>query len=232
MNKFVALVALASFILTSSAKEQLDRNALEFESGVSFTKEEISQLFSIARSSIREMLFENRRLTIDPSEISPNLKRKMGAFVTINVDGRLRGCVGQFTSDNPLYEVVNQMAIASAFQDTRFLPLSKDEFKRIRIEISVLGPLKKINNISEIVLGKHGIYITRGQRSGTMLPQVATGNHWTMEQFLGYTSQDKAGLGWDGWKNADIYIYEAVVLEEPAPDSKSNSEKSDAGKTE
>ena len=139
----------------------------------------------------------------------------MGAFVTLNVDGRLRGCIGQFTSDNPLYEVVNQMAVASAFQDTRFLPLTKDEFNKIRIEISVLGPLKKINNISEIVLGKHGIYIKKGTRAGTMLPQVATGNHWTLEQFLGYTSRDKAGLGWDGWKNADIYTYEAVVLEEP-----------------
>jgi AmmeMemoRadiSam system protein A len=215
MNKFIALVALTSFTLTASAPERQDRNAPEIDSGVSFTKEEISQLFSIARNSIREMLFENRKLALDPSSIPTNLKRKMGAFITLNVDGRLRGCIGQFVSDNPLYEVVNQMAIASAFQDTRFNPLSKDEFDRIRIEISVLGPLKKINNISEIVLGKHGIYITKGQRAGTMLPQVATGNHWTLEQFLGYTSRDKAGLGWDGWKSADIYIYEAVVLEEP-----------------
>jgi AmmeMemoRadiSam system protein A len=184
------------------------------ESEVSFTKEEINLLFSIARNSIHKMLYENKRLTIDPSTIFPNLKKNMGAFVTLNVDGNLRGCVGQFTSTDPLYEVVNQMAIASAFDDTRFSPLSKEEFNKVKIEISVLGPLKKINNISEIVLGKHGIYIKKDFRSGTMLPQVATGNHWSLEQFLGYTSRDKAGLGWDGWKNADIYIYEAVVLEE------------------
>ena len=184
------------------------------DSEVSFTKEEINQLFSIARNSIHKMLYENKRLTIDPSTISPNLKKNMGAFVTLNVDGNLRGCIGQFTLADPLYEVVNQMAIASAFEDTRFTPLSKEEFDKIKIEISVLGPLKKIKNISEIVLGKHGIYIKKDLRSGTMLPQVATGNHWTLEQFLGYTSRDKAGLGWDGWKNADIYIYEAVVLEE------------------
>jgi MEMO1 family protein len=184
------------------------------DSEVSFTKDEINQLFSIARNSIHKMLYENKKLTIDPSTISPNLKKNMGAFVTLNVDGNLRGCIGQFTSTDPLYEVVNQMAIASAFEDTRFTPLSKEEFNKIKIEISVLGPLKKINNISEIVLGKHGIYIKKDSRSGTMLPQVATGNHWTLEQFLGYTSRDKAGLGWDGWKNADIYIYEAVVLEE------------------
>ena len=215
MKKFIALLAMASFTITFQAQVQMNRIATEPDSEVSFTKEEISRLFSIARTSIHDMLFERKRVVIDPSTLTSNLKRKMGAFVTLNVDGRLRGCIGQFTSDNPLYEVVNQMAVASAFQDTRFLPLSQDEFNRIRIEISVLGPLKKINNISEIVLGKHGIYITKGQRAGTMLPQVATGNHWTLEQFLGYTSRDKAGLGWDGWKNADIYIYEAVVLEEP-----------------
>jgi AmmeMemoRadiSam system protein A len=206
---------MASFTVTFQAQVEMNRSAPEPDSEVSFTKEEISRLFSIARTSIHEMLFERKRLVIDPSTLSSNLKRKMGAFVTLNVDGRLRGCIGQFTSDNSLYEVVNQMAVASAFQDTRFLPLTQDEFNRIRIEISVLGPLKKINNISEIVLGKHGIYITKGTRAGTMLPQVATGNHWTLDQFLGYTSRDKAGLGWDGWKNADIYIYEAVVLEEP-----------------
>jgi AmmeMemoRadiSam system protein B/AmmeMemoRadiSam system protein A len=184
------------------------------DSQVSFTKDEINQLFSIARNSIHKMLFENKRLTIESSNISSNLKKNMGAFVTLNIDGKLRGCVGQFTSTEPLYEVVNQMAIASAFEDSRFSPISKDEFNKLKIEISVLGPLKKIKNISEIVLGKHGIYIKKDFRSGTMLPQVATGNHWTLEQFLGYTSRDKAGLGWEGWKDADIYIYEAVVLEE------------------
>jgi len=160
------------------------------------------------------MLFENKRLTIDPATISPGLKKGMGAFVTLNINGKLRGCIGQFPSSEPLYEVVSRMAVASAFYDTRFHPVSRSEFSKLRIEISVIGPLKKINNISEIVLGKDGIYIKKGSRSGTMLPQVATGNHWTLEQFLGYTSRDKAGLGWDGWKDADIYIYEAVVLEE------------------
>jgi AmmeMemoRadiSam system protein A len=181
---------------------------------VSFTKDEVNQLFSIARNSIHTMLSENKRLTIDLSEISSNLKKGMGAFVTLNINGRLRVCIGQFPSAEPLYEVVNKMAIAAAFGDTRFLPVTKDEYNKLRIEISVIGPLKKIKDTSEIVLGKHGIYIKKGSRSGTMLPQVATGNHWTLEQFLGYTSSEKAGLGWDGWKDADIYIYEAVVLEE------------------
>ncbi|HEY5124509.1 MAG TPA: AmmeMemoRadiSam system protein A [Ignavibacteria bacterium] len=198
----------------SSDKNPKNTSNQGMDSKVSFTKDEINQLFSIARNSIHKMLFENKRLTIEPSNISSNLKKHMGAFVTLNIDGNLHGCIGRFASTDPLYEVVNQMAIAAAFEDTRFPPLSKDEFNKLKIEISVLGPLKKINNISEIVLGKHGIYIKKDIRSGTMLPQVATGNHWTLEQFLGYTSRDKAGLGWEGWENADIYIYEAVVLEE------------------
>lgn len=181
---------------------------------LSFTKAEAEQLFTIARSSIRKMLFENRRQTPGTETIPPNLKVNMGAFVTLKIDGKLRGCIGRFISSDPLYEVVNQMAVASAFDDSRFSPLSKDEFEKVEIEISVIGPLKKINNISEIVLGKHGIYIKRDFRGGTMLPQVATENNWTLEQFLGYTSRDKAGLGWDGWKDAEILIYETVVLEE------------------
>ena len=198
----------------SSDKYQKNTGIQESDLKVSFTKDEVNKLFSIARNSIHTMLFENKRLTIDPSAISSNLKKGMGAFVTLNINGKLRGCIGQFPSAEPLYEVVNQMAVTSAFGDTRFLPVTKDEYNKLRIEISVIGPLKKIRDTSEIVLGKHGIYIKKDSRSGTMLPQVATGNHWTLRRFLGYTSGEKAGLGWEGWKNADIYIYEAVIFEE------------------
>jgi AmmeMemoRadiSam system protein A len=108
--------------------------------------------------------------------------------------------------------LVRESAISSAFEDPRFSPLTKEEYEKTEIEITVLGPLKKINDISEIVLGKHGIYIKSGVRSGTMLPQVATENNWTVEEFLGYTARDKAGIGWTGWKDAEIFIYEGVVL--------------------
>ena len=82
------------------------------------------------------------------------------------------------------------------------------------MEITVLGPLKRINKPDEIILGRHGIYIRKDSRSGTMLPQVATENGWSIEEFLGYTSRDKAGLGWDGWRDAELFIYEGVVLAE------------------
>ena len=153
-----------------------------------------------------------REFVPDEKDMTENLKKQLGAFVTLKVNGALRGCIGRFISSDPLYLVVRESAISSAFEDPRFSPLTKEEFEKTEIEITVLGPLKKINDISEIVLGKHGIYIKKGFRSGTMLPQVATENKWTVEEFLGYTSRDKAGIGWTGWKDAEIFIYEGIVL--------------------
>jgi hypothetical protein len=106
------------------------------------------------------------------------------------------------------------MAIASATQDTRFDPVAENEIVRLEIEISVLSPMKKINSIDEIVLGKHGIYIEKGMSAGTFLPQVATETGWNKEEFLGHCARDKAGIGWNGWKDAEIYIYSAEVFSE------------------
>jgi AmmeMemoRadiSam system protein B/AmmeMemoRadiSam system protein A len=192
----------------NSQKEKLTSD--EF----TFSKKEKEQLFSIARNSIRTMLYENKNITIEEKQIPEALKKNLGAFVTLKIDGVLRGCIGRFISSDPLYELVKASALSSAFEDPRFPPLTMSDYDKIEIEITVLGPLRKINNINEIVLGKHGIYIKKDFRSGTMLPQVATEYGWTVEQFLGYTSRDKAGLGWDGWKDAEIFIYDGMVLEE------------------
>jgi len=179
----------------------------------SFTMEEKKKLFDIAKKSI-ESRFTDNKYVLDERSMPDDLKKPMGAFVTLKINGALRGCIGRFFSEEPLYNVVSESAISSAFEDPRFSPLTKDEYKVTNIEITVIGPLKKINNINEIVLGKHGIYIKKGLRAGTMLPQVATENGWSLEEFLGYTSRDKAGLGWDGWKDAEISIYEGVVFED------------------
>ena len=74
--------------------------------------------------------------------------------------------------------------------------------------------MRKISSVNEIELGRHGIYIRKGDRSGTFLPQVATETGWTKEEFLGHCARDKAGLGWDGWRDAEIYVYEANVFSE------------------
>ena len=181
---------------------------------IAFTEEEKKQLFSIAKKSIQSRLYDNKKPEIDEKTIPENLKKPLGAFVTLKINGSLRGCIGRFISADLLYNVVQESALSSAFEDPRFSPLTKEEYKNTDFEITVLGPLKKISNINEIVLGKHGIYIKKEHKAGTMLPQVAIENNWTVEEFLGFTSRDKAGLGWDGWKDAEIFIYEGVVLEE------------------
>ena len=180
----------------------------------SFSKDETDKLFSIARTSIKTMLTENRKITLDEKTMPEALKQPLGAFVTLKIGGELRGCIGRFLSSDPLYEVVEASAVSSAFEDPRFNPLTLQEYNKLDFEITVLGPMKKIKSIDEIVLGKHGIYIKKDFRSGTMLPQVATEYGWSVEEFLGHTSRDKAGIGWDGWKDAEIFIYEGLVLEE------------------
>ena len=106
------------------------------------------------------------------------------------------------------------MAVAAATEDPRFMPVGEAELNRIHIEVSVLTPLKRIHDISEFHYGQQGIYIKKGSRSGTFLPQVAQEVDWTKEEFLGHCAQDKAGIGWDGWRDAELYTYEAIILEE------------------
>jgi AmmeMemoRadiSam system protein B/AmmeMemoRadiSam system protein A len=181
---------------------------------VKFTEKEKEQLIDLARDNIKSLLYDKRRLTMENKTLPDIFNKPYGAFVTLKISGQLRGCIGRFVSSDPLYKVVLESSQSSAFEDPRFTPLTKKEFSKTEIEITVLGPMKKISDIKEIVLGRHGIYIKKDFRAGTMLPQVATENNWTVEEFLGYTSRDKAGIGWDGWKDADLFTYEGIVLED------------------
>jgi MEMO1 family protein len=182
--------------------------------GFNLSRNDKKELLKIARTTIEQYIRNNKSPSLDPSGFSETLRTPSGAFVTLKEGGALRGCIGRFTAEEPLYQVVQQMAIASSTQDNRFSPVDPMEFNKISIEISVLSPMKKINSIDEIILGKHGIYIKKGYSSGTFLPQVATETGWNKEEFLGHCARDKAGLGWNGWKDADIYIYEAAVFSE------------------
>lgn len=178
------------------------------------TEEEKINLLKIARKTISDYLSGQKPEILDENKLPSNLLVQAGAFVTLKEKGQLRGCIGRFNPEESLYKVVQSMAIASATEDYRFTPVKQPELSKLEIEISVLTPLKKINSINEIVLGKHGIYIKKGGRSGTFLPQVATDTGWTLEEFLGHCAQDKASIGWTGWKDADIFTYEAIVFEE------------------
>ena len=184
------------------------------DTGFQLSDQDKIDLLEIARSTIESYIRTNEIPQFPPSEYSKQLLVKCGAFVTLNQNHQLRGCIGRFTATEPLYKVVQQMAIASATQDTRFIPVSEKEIDDLDIEISVLTPMQRINSIDEIELGRHGIYIKKGFQSGTFLPQVATETGWDLEEFLGHCSRDKAGIGWYGWKEAEVYIYEALVFSE------------------
>lgn len=131
------------------------------------------------------------------------LNAHCGCFVTLKNRGRLRGCIGRFTSDEPLIGLVAEMSRASATQDPRFMndPITPGELADLDVEISVLSPLKKTDDPLSLRLGVDGIYIRRGCSSGCFLPQVATETGWSKEQFLSYCCSHKAGLAADAWKD-------------------------------
>ena len=135
-----------------------------------------------------------------------------GAFVSVYVGEELHGCLGRFSNKLPLTELIEILSISAAFTDKRFDPVTTNDLSQLRIEISILSPLKKINSIDAITIGKHGIYIKENYNTGTLLPQVAEKHNWTPEEFVRYCSKHKAGLGWDGWKTADLHTYTAEVF--------------------
>ena len=180
----------------------------------SIDQEDKEYLLKLARKTITEYIKKGITPEVDASTLSANLKTPCGAFVTLNKEGKLRGCIGRFDPEQPLWKVVQTMAIAAATQDYRFDPVTFGEIGQLEIEISVLTPLKRIKSADEFILGKQGIYIKKGNASGTFLPQVATSTGWSKEEFLGHCAQDKAGIGWNGWKTAELYTYEALVFGE------------------
>jgi AmmeMemoRadiSam system protein A len=146
---------------------------------------------------------------------SPALETPCGAFVTLKIGEDLRGCIGMVTASKSLVETVKEMAAASAFEDPRFPALRREEMDGVRIEISALSPLTRIDDVGRIEVGTHGIMLRSGRRSGLLLPQVATEQGWDRETFLRHTCR-KAGLPEDAWKDpgTSIEIFSAIVFHE------------------
>ncbi len=178
--------------------------------------EEKKRLLLIARKALEEEIGSSLPHRLIAKDLPPALLQDGSAFVSLHTrkDNKLRGCIGRFNTYIPLYELVRELVVSSATKDYRFPAMKADELERVDIEISVLSPQKKISSIEEIELGRHGIYIKKDAQSGTFLPQVAAEQGWDLEEFLGYCSKHKAGLGWNGWKEADIYIFEAEIFSE------------------
>jgi len=181
-------------------------------SSMGLADDEKQALLQIARASIQAELAGKKP---PAAKGQGTLEEKRGAFVSLKKRGRLRGCIGFIEAKKPLARTVEEMAVAAAFQDPRFEPVRREELKDLKLEISVLTPLRKIADVGEIEVGLHGLYIRKGGRAGLLLPQVATEYGWDLDTFLRETCC-KAGLAPDAWKDpeTEIYLFAADVFGE------------------
>ncbi len=178
--------------------------------------QEKRRLLEIARQTIEEHVQGRPHTPSPPPE--PGLEGlgfPRGAFVTIHRRGALRGCIGNFFSDQPLAHTVEEMAVAAASHDPRFPPVSPAELEELDLEISVLSPLREVEDVSEIEVGTHGIYIVSPRGRGVLLPQVATEYGWDRDTFLDQTCL-KAGLEPGCWKDPQtkVLVFSAQVFGE------------------
>jgi AmmeMemoRadiSam system protein A len=176
------------------------------------TEEERRELLAIAKKSVEAKL--SGRAIPRSSPASPALREKCGAFVTLTKSRKLRGCIGYILPVKPLHETVSDAAIQAATSDPRFPPVGEEELSQIAFEISVLTPLVRVDDPTQVEVGKHGLYIKKGMNAGLLLPQVATDHGWDRETFLEQTCA-KAGLPPDAWReDAEIYVFSAEVFAE------------------
>ncbi|MFN3966615.1 MAG: AmmeMemoRadiSam system protein B [Endomicrobiia bacterium] len=210
MSRVVGYCAVAFGV---SKEKILQKKEAEKMPEFSISEKNQKILLELARRTIKEYLGSKK---IPPFETDdPELKAPSAVFVTLNKFHNLRGCIGTTVPQLPLYQAVQQMAIASAFEDYRFSPVSESELKDIKIEISVLSPLKKVKSADEIKPNVHGVVVRRGGRSGLFLPQVW--EHFSKkEDFLNELCYQKAGLNPDAWRDpsTELYIFTVFAFEE------------------
>ena len=188
---------------------------------IPLTAEDKEELLAMARQTIAHFLrtgaFPHFTVT------QPGLLQERGGFVTLEKHGELRGCIGHLIGDRPLYLVVQNVAISSAVGDQRFPPVTEEELSDIEIEISVLSPLKQVENVDQIQVGLHGVIIRQGLNQAVYLPQVAPGQGWGREEMLENLCL-KAGLSKDAWKKEGtrFYVFTADVFGEGNTTDKGN----------
>jgi len=182
-------------------------------SGFSVSPNNQKELLKVARLSIENYLKTKKLSNYKTSD--PELLTPAAVFVTLTQNGQLRGCIGTTEPHAPLYEAVNQLAVAAAFEDYRFTPMTAVELPKTHIEISVLSPLTRVASADEIKPGVHGVVVRRGGKSGLFLPQV-----WEQisgkEEFMNELCWQKAGLEPAAWKDpqTELYIFTVFAFEE------------------
>lgn len=184
--------------------------------------DEKKELLRIARETLKTYIISGKMPVA--ATTSESLKVSCDAFVTLRKrNHELRGCIGTVRVPRPLFQNVAELSVSSAMRDPRFAPLTAQELDDLVIEISVLSPFEKVENVSDIIAGVHGVLLEHGGRSGIFLPQVATEQGWGTEELLSQLCSHKAGLPSDAWKKgAALYSFTVEHFEE---EDKENNEK-------
>lgn len=229
--------------LFSDLPDRLVKNSVSY-AGLIFTTQKLktlteeNQLTNFEKKSLLELAFRSIQNEFESNEFKPNefekakspdyllwpiktpaMQKQAGAFVTLNKNGNLQGCIGRIVTNEPLFKTVQEMAKAAAFNDKRFNPLTKKGLENINISISVLTQPKKIQNYKKIKLGKHGIILKKQTKAGypassVFLPKVPTGLGWNIETTLEQLSL-KAGLSRNDWKeNCNFEVFESFEIKD------------------
>jgi AmmeMemoRadiSam system protein A len=179
------------------------------------SREEGRVLLRVARDAVLAAIAAGRQPEpAAPADLTERLRMPQGAFVTLHVGGRLRGCIGMVEPLDPLWQAVRRCAIAAAFEDPRFPPLTGDEVDALDIDVSVLGPPRVLLDVSEVRVGRDGLIVSLGRRRGLLLPQVASEHGWDAGTFVRETCR-KAGLEPDAVsRGARLEAFEAQVFAE------------------
>ncbi len=158
--------------------------------------------------------FDNKPLPHDMHthlKENPTANQARGLFVTLTIEGALRGCIGCITSQDPLHQTLPYFAIQAAFNDHRFSALTKKELSHLTIKISILTPPQPIDHYSTIELGTHGIIFQLNQYQSVFLPEVAIEQGWTLETTLQHLER-KAGAPINSWPTATYQIFKSIVF--------------------
>jgi len=190
--------------------------AWESAAQASLDAEDRAALLKLARASLDDY-YAHHRLP-EPADlgiaIRPGMEQVMGAFVTLTKNHALRGCIGEILPRRPVYQAVVEHAVDAAIDDSRFRPVTKEELGEISIEISALLPPHEVGSYRDIVLGRDGVVLHKGDASAVFLPQVATEQGWGLEETLSQLAE-KAGLEPDAWRNgARFEVFQAIVFGE------------------
>ena len=179
-------------------------------------------IVKMARNAVKKYLETN--IKVIDIEFNSKFTTKTGAFVTINKQNSLRGCIGYPLPIKKLSDAIIDAAIAAATEDPRFPVVNLDEIDQIIFEVTVLSPPTEINvenyqdYLSMIKVGRDGLIIESGYKSGLLLPQVPIEYKWNVKEFLEHTCE-KAGLDKHAWMDNDTKIskFEGIIFKEESP---------------